>query len=107
MESLESALKNTDKTLILVSHDKRFIENICDYIIYFEEGKLKSFDGSYKELMKLNSNSKVDKEEKLRNDEKIIREIRISTLLSKISLESNEKVREELTKEYLILMEKK
>lgn len=107
MESLESALKNTDKTLILVSHDKRFIENICDYIIYFEEGKLKSFEGSYKELMKLNSNSKVDREEKLRNDEKIIREIRISTLLSKISLESNEKVREELTKEYLILIEKK
>ena len=106
MESLESALKNTDKTLILVSHDKRFIENICDYIIYFEDGNLKSFDGSYKELIKLNSNSKVDKEEKLRSDEKILREIRISTLLSKISLESNEKIKEELIKEYQDIIRK-
>lgn len=104
MQSLENALINTDKTLILVSHDKRFIENICDYIIYFEEENLKSFEGNYKELIKIKSNSKVDKEEKRRNDKKMLMDIRISILMSKISLESNEKIKEELIKEYQELM---
>ncbi|MGG5460927.1 ATP-binding cassette domain-containing protein [Clostridium sp. B9] len=33
MESLETALINCNKTLLIVSHDRRFISNICDYII--------------------------------------------------------------------------
>lgn len=37
IEALENALVNTDKTIILVSHDIRFVSNICDYIIEIKE----------------------------------------------------------------------
>ena len=33
MEALEKSLINTEKTVIIVCHDRKFIENICDYII--------------------------------------------------------------------------
>lgn len=99
MESLEKALINTDKTLILVSHDKRFIENICDYIIYFEEGNIKSFDGNYKDLN--NTKSNIDKEERRIKEEKMLLDNKISELISLISLEKNEVKKEELTREYI------
>ncbi|WP_017810592.1 ABC-F type ribosomal protection protein CplR [Clostridium saccharoperbutylacetonicum] len=37
MEALERALINTEKTVILVSHDRKFIENICDFIIEIKD----------------------------------------------------------------------
>ncbi len=47
IEALENALVNTDKTIILVSHDIRFVSNICDYIIEIKENKIHEFDGGY------------------------------------------------------------
>jgi macrolide transport system ATP-binding/permease protein len=107
MESLERALINTDKTLILVSHDKRFIENVCNYIIYLEEGKLKCFDGSYKELRNVKNTSKIDKEEKRIQEEKMLLDNKMSELISLISLEKNEERRTELNKEYIKLINRK
>ena len=34
VESLEEALKNMDKTLLIVCHDRRFIEKVCDNFFY-------------------------------------------------------------------------
>lgn len=77
MESLKKALINTDKTLIIVSHDKRFIENICDFIIYFEYGSLKNFDGSYRELINIQLRHNIDKEEKRISDNRMLFENKI------------------------------
>lgn len=107
MESLEKALINTDKTLIIVSHDKRFIENTCDYIIYLEDGKLKSFDGNYKELINIKNTPKIDKDEKRIQEEKMILDNRISELISLISLEKNEETRKKLNKKYIKLINNK
>lgn len=106
MESLEKALANTEKTLILVSHDKRFIENICDYIIYFEDGNLKSFDGNYKDLNNIKSKSNIDKEEKRIKEERMLLDNKISELISLISLEKNEERKTRLIKEYTELTNK-
>jgi macrolide transport system ATP-binding/permease protein len=51
IEALEEALINTDKTLILVCHDKKFIEDICDHIIEIKDKHVKEFDGSYREYL--------------------------------------------------------
>lgn len=106
MESLEKALVNTDKTLILVSHDKRFIENICDYIIYFEDEKIKSFDGTYKDLNNIKLISNIDKEEKRIKEERLLLDNKISGLISLISLEKNEEIKRKLIKEYTELTNK-
>ncbi len=46
-ESLEDALKAFDGTLLFVSHDRRFIEEIADKIVLIENGALHVFAGSY------------------------------------------------------------
>lgn len=33
MEALEEALKNSNKTMIIVSHDRRFIGNVCNEVL--------------------------------------------------------------------------
>jgi ATP-binding cassette subfamily F protein 3 len=46
-EALEKALKNYDGTLIIVSHDRYFLNNICDNLLVFENGSIKHYDGNY------------------------------------------------------------
>lgn len=46
-ESLESALKNFDGTLIFVSHDRYFLSALADRVVEIEDGKLNAFDGGY------------------------------------------------------------
>ena len=49
-ESLESALKNFEGTLLFVSHDRYFIQNLADKIIEIEGGKVTEFKGTYDEF---------------------------------------------------------
>ena len=48
-ESLESALKEFDGTVLFVSHDRYFIQALAGKIIELEDGKLTEFKGSYEE----------------------------------------------------------
>ena len=49
-ESLESALKEFDGTLIFVSHDRYFIQNIADRILEIENRQITLFNGTYEEF---------------------------------------------------------
>ena len=46
-ESLESALKAFDGTILFVSHDRYFIRSLADSIIELDAGQLQSFTGDY------------------------------------------------------------
>ena len=48
-ESLETALKEFDGTVLFVSHDRYFIQALAGKIIELEDGKLTEFKGSYEE----------------------------------------------------------
>jgi len=49
-ESLESALQEYDGTIIVVSHDRFFLDEIANQILAFEkDGSVTSFDGNYSE----------------------------------------------------------
>ena len=48
-ESLETALKEFDGTLLFVSHDRYFIRALADKIIELENGEAISFKGNYEE----------------------------------------------------------
>ena len=50
-ESLEDALKAYDGTLLFVSHDRRFIEEIATSITCIEDGALTFFKGSYADFL--------------------------------------------------------
>jgi len=48
-ESLESALKEFDGTVLFVSHDRYFIQALADKIVELDNGKAVEFKGSYAE----------------------------------------------------------
>lgn len=50
-EALEEALKTFDGTVLFVSHDRRFIEQIATRIVILENGTLNCFSGTYAEYL--------------------------------------------------------
>ncbi|MEZ6093835.1 MAG: ABC-F family ATP-binding cassette domain-containing protein [Pirellulaceae bacterium] len=46
-EALERALKQFDGTLLLVSHDRYFLNQLCSHLLVFEPGKVTVFEGNY------------------------------------------------------------
>ena len=61
---LENYLKKYSKTLLVISHDRNLLNNICDGIIHFENKKLVSYSGNYNNFYK-NYILKHENEEKL------------------------------------------
>jgi ATP-binding cassette subfamily F protein uup len=47
IEWLESKLGQPGMTLIMVTHDRYFLENVCDVIVELERGKMASYRGNY------------------------------------------------------------
>ena len=56
---LEDYLKRYSKTLLLISHDRDFLNNICDSIIHFEDKKLVTYKGNYDSFL-LQYNQKIE-----------------------------------------------
>ncbi len=106
MESLENALKNTDKTLLIISHDRKFISNICDYILEIENTEINQFDGSYDEYMNFKSKPKASKNEKANKENIMLLENKLSEVISLLSFENNLEKKDLLEEEYLAILNK-
>lgn len=63
-ESLESALKEFDGTVIFVSHDRYFITALADRVIEIEGGKLAQYDGGYEGYKEQKAKLKRQEEER-------------------------------------------
>lgn len=100
MKSLESALINCNKTLIIVSHDRKFICNICDYILEIDNNKINEFSGSYDDYITLKNKPKIDFKEKQNKDNLILLENRFSEVISLISTEADVNKKSLLEDEY-------
>ena len=59
-ESLENLLKEYSGTLILVSHDRYFVNKIADSLLIFEKGNVKYFNGTYEEYMQSCENAQEE-----------------------------------------------
>ncbi|MDU5105323.1 ABC-F type ribosomal protection protein CplR [Clostridium sp.] len=106
MESLENALKNTDKTLLIVSHDRKFISNICNSILEIENNKIYQFDGSYDEYITFKTKPKIDKNEKGNKENILLLENKLSEVISLLSFENNIEKKNLLEEEYLDILNK-
>ena len=96
IEGLELLIKQYAGTVLLISHDKRFVDNVCDNIIIFKDKKLVQFDGNYSEYLKYEENKVKNKG--FSND-KLLLEFRLTKLDSKIALENDSAKRLLLEKE--------
>ncbi|NLM00542.1 MAG: ABC-F family ATP-binding cassette domain-containing protein [Treponema sp.] len=48
---LENYLKNTKKTVLMVTHDRYFLDKICSTMYEIERKKIKRYDGNYSEYL--------------------------------------------------------
>jgi len=51
VEWLENFLKTFDKTFVLISHDRYFLDRTCNKIIEIENGKAVSYKGNYSQFL--------------------------------------------------------
>ena len=52
-ESLEKAIKAFDGTLLVVSHDRYFINQVCDHLIVFDGPHIRIVEGTYETFLML------------------------------------------------------
>lgn len=90
MEALEEALIESNKTMLIVSHDRRFIEKICNEVCFIEEGVLKQYPYSYKEYISNKNKPILQNKLKINRERIMLIENRIAEVISLISLEGNE-----------------
>ena len=120
IESLEEMLKEYKGTVLLVSHDKSFIDNVVDNIILIEDKKITQFDGNYSKYLEKKQNIYDDnndvnndknnykkgnknyykfrskKEEILSSNNKLLLEFQIAKLESEIATTTDNNKKEEL-----------
>ena len=51
VEWLEEYLRATDKTFLTVTHDRYFLDRVCNQIIELDRGKVRSFQGNYSDYL--------------------------------------------------------
>ncbi|WP_297637501.1 ABC-F type ribosomal protection protein CplR [uncultured Clostridium sp.] len=99
-EALEEALINCSKTCLIISHDRRFIENICNYIIEIKDKEIIEFDGTYTEYNNRKNEVKVDNKERESKENILVLENKLSNIISLLSIEVDLNKKENLEKEY-------
>lgn len=67
---LEEYLSAPGITLLLVTHDRYFLENVCNTIIELDEGKLLRYSGNYSEYLEKKANRQANDQINLEKDKK-------------------------------------
>ena len=73
LEILEDYLDTFEGNLLVVSHDRYFLDRCVDYLFVFGNGKIKKFPGNYTDYLILNkykSEIKPEKEKKQKKERK-------------------------------------
>jgi len=99
LEVVEEVLKNYNRTVLFVSHDRKFVSAIANSILSIENNKINTFKGSYIEYTE-KQNNKIDISEEELKKKIFVLEFRLSELIGKISMPSKNDIVEQLDKEY-------
>lgn len=106
LKALEESLQNTDKTMLIVSHDRAFINNVCNYIIEIKNNKIEEFNGDYKNYIEHKTNRNTKSSNKKNNEEILLLENKISRIISMLCTESNDNKKAEYEEEYQLTLAK-
>ena len=75
IEVLEDALENFDGTMLVVSHNRHFLDSICNTIYYLDENGLRKFKGNYEDykesLKNMKSSSQTAEELEIKEERKL------------------------------------
>jgi len=105
VEAIEEAISQYEGTVLFVSHDRRFIEQVADNIIYIKEQKIKIFNGTLKQL-KNEKKRKYSGDLKELIEKKSVLEYRMTEITGKLSMPSKDDDIEALDDEYNEILRK-
>ena len=106
LKALEESLQNTDKTMLIVSHDRAFINAVCDYIIEIKNNKIEEFNGNYKKYIEHKANSNIKGISEKNNEEILLLENEMSRIISMLCTESNDNKKVKYEEEYQLILAK-
>ena len=91
LEALEELLIDYEGTLLFVSHDRVFVNNIANRIFSIEDNKLNIFDGTYEHYKNYSPKPAAD----TNKQELLVIENKITEVLGKLNLEPSEELDQE------------
>ncbi|MDD2442964.1 MAG: ABC-F type ribosomal protection protein [Desulfotomaculaceae bacterium] len=103
MEALESVLREYEGTMLIISHDRKFLNNVSDRVLLIEECAIKTYEGRLEEYF---SNAKTAPDVKEKEIEDMLFRLRLSELAGKIADCRGEQERNRLDREYTLLLKK-
>jgi ATP-binding cassette subfamily F protein 1 len=92
---LDNYLTNWKKTLLIVSHDQSFLDNVCTDIIHLDQEKLFYYKGNYTQFKKMLVQKKKEQLKEFEKQEKKLKELKAS---GKSSKQAEAKQKELLTR---------
>ena len=106
LKALEESLQNTDKTMLIVSHDRAFINAVCDYIIEIKNQNIEEFNGIYNKYLEHKANRNIKSTMKKNDEEILLLENKMSRIISMMCVESNVDKKSEYEEEYQLILAK-
>jgi ATP-binding cassette subfamily F protein 3 len=80
-KALEKALKDYDGTLLLISHDRYFLDQLVTIIFELKDGNLRRFEGNYSAYLEKKRQSIIENEDRVQDEKSLIRKDKIQKRL--------------------------
>ena len=71
---LEEYLRNTEKTILLISHDRAFLANVVDHVLHLEGGSAASYSAGYEAFVVQRAERRLSQERASEKQRKVIAE---------------------------------
>jgi ATP-binding cassette subfamily F protein 3 len=71
---LEQYLGETEKTILLVSHDRAFLAAVVDHVLHFEGGTATPYNGGYEEFVRQRAERRLTQQRAFEKQSKVIAE---------------------------------
>lgn len=76
MNSFISYLQGWKKTLLVVSHDQSFLDNVCNEIIHLDQQKLFYYKGNYSMFKKMHAQKRKEQIKEYEKQEKRLKDLK-------------------------------
>jgi len=84
-EALEESLGRFPGTIILISHDRYLLNQVCDHILVFENGSIRRIEGNVSGYLTKKQETPEPHSQKKNSEEKLLLETKISWILGELS----------------------
>ncbi len=103
LQALEGLLVDYPGTVLVVSHDREFVDRVANQLWIIEEETIRMFDGS---LTEFESSKARPKQRNHSEEEKMMLETKLTEIISRLSIQDSNMNKEDLEREYDIVLKK-